>query len=501
MNMLRSRSSGILVHISSLPSENGIGDLGPDAYRWIDFLAEGRQRFWMVLPVNPISSAGFNSPYQAVSAFAGNPLFISPVLLLEEGLLAKEDLAASPRFAAGKVDYPEVYRDKKRLLEAAARRFFAAGPPREFEEFCERHSYWLEDYAAFAALRERFPDTNWPLWEPGLRDRRKSDVEAQTAALGDSIRQTRFNQYCFEKQWFKLKSYANRSGVQIIGDLPFYVGYDSADVWGHPELFKLDPSKQREYVAGVPPDAFSDTGQLWGNPVYQWEEHAKTGYGWWISRLGRTFDLFDLVRVDHFRGFAGYWEVPGGSKDAIGGKWVDSPGAELFRTVLKYHPFPPLIAEDLGTITPDVRELINTFGFPRMKVLLFAFDGDTADNPYSIHNHEPDAVLFTGTHDNNTVRGWFEAEATADQKERLAGYLGYIPEVAEVHDDLVRLAMMSVCRLVIIPVQDLLGLGEEARMNRPARAEGNWEWRMESGQVTEKLAQKLAELTTIYGRA
>jgi 4-alpha-glucanotransferase len=311
----------------------------------------------------------------------------------------------------------------------------------------------------------------------------------------------KFCQYVFEKQWTRLKKYANERGVQIVGDMPFYVGYDSADVWSHPELFKLDDSKQREFVSGVPPDVFSDSGQLWGNPVYKWPQHEKTGYEWWMSRLKRNIELFDLVRVDHFRGFAAYWEIPGDAEDATNGGWVESPGDELFSTLLKYRPFPPLVAEDLGIITPDVRELIKKFGFPGMQVLLFAFDGDTATNPYSLHNHVPNSVLFTGTHDNNTVRGWFETEATEEQKKRLAGYLGYMPAASRVHTDLIRLAMMSVSRLVIIPVQDVLGLDEKSRMNRPARPDGNWEWRMKPGQAVPELAAQMAGLTGIYGRA
>ncbi|MEJ2722861.1 MAG: 4-alpha-glucanotransferase, partial [bacterium] len=312
---------------------------------------------------------------------------------------------------------------------------------------------------------------------------------------------TKFCQYIFDKQWRRLKRYANQRGVQIIGDLPFYVGYDSADVWSHPELFKLDDSKRREFVAGVPPDAFSDTGQLWGNPVYDWSEHAKSDYSWWVSRLGRNLELFDMVRIDHFRGFAAYWEVPAADDNAIGGEWVESPGSEIFGALFRYYPFAPLIAEDLGTITPDVRELMRGCGFPGMKVLLFAFDSDTGANPYTMHNHVPDSVLFTGTHDNNTVRGWFDDEATEEQKKRLSDYLGREPDPSAVHLDLVRLAMMSVCKLAIVPIQDVLGLGGESRMNRPALAAGNWEWRMKKEHLSPGVAETLAGLARIYGRA
>jgi 4-alpha-glucanotransferase len=499
--MLRLRSCGILLHISSLPSEYGIGCLGPDAYRWVDFLSEARQRFWMVLPVNPTTPGGSNSPYQAMSAFAGNHLFISPKLLLDDGLLTQDDLEGYKQFPQDKVEYPRVISEKRRLLDAASRRFYEAGPPRDFESFCERHAGWLDEFAVFTALCELFPETDWPDWAPEVRDRHRRALEAHEPQLRDSIERTKFSQYIFDRQWFRLKNYANERGVQIIGDLPFYLGYRSADVWSHPDLFKLDESKQRECVAGVPPDAFSDSGQLWGSPVYRWSEHTKTGFVWWISRLTRNLELFDLVRIDHFRGFLAYWEVPRDQDDAVKGKWVESPGPELFRAFLKDHPSPPLIAEDLGIITPEVRNLIRALGFPGMKVLLFAFDGDTATNPYSLHNHVTNSVLFTGTHDNNTARGWFECEATVEQKRRLADYLGYMPEISEVNSDLIRLAMMSVSRLVILPMQDVLGLGGEARMNRPASAGGNWQWRMKNDQATPKLAAKLAGLTQTYGRA
>jgi 4-alpha-glucanotransferase len=499
--MLRSRSSGILLHISSLPSEYGIGDLGTDAYRWVDFLSEAGQRYWMVLPLNPTAPRGHNSPYQATSAFAGNPLFISPSLLHEEGLLTRDEVDGAAQPPAERVDYARVVADRRRLLGAASRRFYAGGPGPEFESFCERNAEWLNDFAQFTALNQRHPDTIWSHWPPELRDREQGDPAERDPELREAVERAKFCQYVFDKQWFRLKKYANDRGVQVIGDLPFYVGYDSADVWAHPELFKLDAAKQRECVAGVPPDAFSDSGQLWGNPVYKWSRHTKTRYAWWISRLARNIALFDLLRIDHFRGFAAYWEVPGDHDDAVNGKWVPSPGAELFAELLRHFTDPPLVAEDLGTITPDVREFMRDFGFPGMKVLLFAFDGETATNPYSAHNHVPDSVLFTGTHDNNTVRGWFETEATVEQKQRLADYLGRMPEAATVHSDLIRVAMMSVSRLVVIPMQDVLGLDEKARMNRPAVTAGNWEWRMTPGQANIERAEELGALTRIYGRA
>ncbi len=494
---MRRRASGILLHVSSLPSEFGIGDLGPQAYRWIDFLVDARQSCWQVLPLNPTAPADHNSPYQALSAFAGNPLFVSPALLLDEDLLTDGDIAGFPALPPGKADYPRVLREKRRLLDIAYERFSDGG---DFEAFCKDNSSWLDGHAVFAALGGRFPGRRWPEWPPPLRDKIPSAVEALIPELDDAIEREKFIQYLFFKQWSKLKRYANEHGVQIIGDLPFYVGYDSADVWSNPRLFKLTESKERRFLAGVPPDAFSVTGQLWGNPVYDWEEHAKTGFAWWIARLCRNFELFDMVRIDHFRGFAAYWEVPAGRDTAEDGTWVHGPGEAFFRTLLKYRPFPPLIAEDLGIITPDVRELMRECGFPGMKVLLFAFDGDTASNPYSLHNHVPDSVLYTGTHDNNTVGGWYRKEAGPEHMRRLADYLGAAPSES-IHWDMIRLAMMSVSGLLVIPMQDVLGLDESARMNHPSVATGNWEWRMTAGQATTELAARLARLTEIYGRA
>jgi 4-alpha-glucanotransferase len=498
---MRRRASGILLHISSLPSGYGIGDLGPEAYRWIDFLAEAKQSFWQVLPVNPTSAKGHNSPYQAVSAFAGDPLYISPSLLRDEGLLTENDLGGLSVLPGDKVDYREVNTLKRRLLGGACERANAGENEDGFNAFCAQHSEWLDDYAEFTALRQRFPGQDWSEWPAPYRDRDPESLEELSGELRDAIAREKYYQYLFFKQWSRLKQYANQNGVQIIGDLPYYVGYDCADVWGNPGLFKLNESKAPTFVAGVPPDVFSDTGQLWGNPVYDWGKHAQTGYAWWLARVKRNLELFDIVRIDHFRGFSAYWEVPSSHDTAMEGKWVDGPGEDFFRALLKYRPFPPLIAEDLGIITPDVRELIHKHQLPGMKVLLFAFDGESGSHPYSLHNHMPNSVVYTGTHDNNTVRGWYEDEATPEQIQRLSDYLGGAPSNSQIHWDVIRLAMMSVSKLVVIPVQDILGLDGGARMNRPAVASGNWEWRLNPGQATSEVAEELARLTEIYGRA
>jgi 4-alpha-glucanotransferase len=498
---MRRRASGILLHVSSLPSRFGIGDLGPEARRWVDFLVRARQSYWQILPLGPLSPAGHNCPYQATSSVAGNPIFISPSLLRDDGLLTEEELNTFPVFPDEKVDYAEVAVHKRRLLETAYGRFAARADRREFDAFCAEHSDWLGDFALFTVLRERLPNSFWSDWPLAVRDRNADEIGRLANELRVEVEREKFYQFVFFEQWSRLKRYANRHCVQIIGDVPYYVGYDCADVWVHPSLFKLDEGKKRRFLAGVPPDGFSDAGQLWGSPVYDWPEHTKTGYAWWISRLRRNFEMFDWVRIDHFRGFAAYWEVPAGDDTAAGGEWVDAPGEEFFRTVSKYWSAPPVIAEDLGVITPDVRELARACGFPGMKVLLFAFDGNTAMNPYAPHNHLADSVLYTGTHDNNTARGWFEGEAGEEQKKRLCDYLGRMPSAADVHREMIRLAMMSVCSLAIIPAQDILGLGEWARMNRPAVAEGNWVWRMKPGAAADDLADELARLAEIYGRA
>jgi 4-alpha-glucanotransferase len=475
--------------------------LGPGAYAWVDFLVRARQSFWQILPVGPTTRTSHNSPYQAASAFAGNPLYISPVLLRDEGLLSDEDLRDFPALPVERVGYDAAGAGKRRLLETAYGRFREGGSRESFGAFCEDNAVWLDDWVLFRALQERFQGQNWSDWPPPLRDRDEGELARQAAELREAIDREKFFQYEFFRQWFRLRKYANERGVQIVGDLPFYVGSECVDVWANPAHYKLDESKKRRFVAGVPPDAFSATGQLWDNPVYDWTEHAKTGFAWWISRLRQNFELVNLLRIDHFRGFAAYWEIPAGHETAIDGRWVDGPREEFFEAVLRRWPLPPFFAEDLGTITPDVRELMGKYGLPGMKVLLFAFDGETATNPYAVHHHVSDSVLYTGTHDNNTVRGWFESEATEEQKQRLRDYLGSEPSASGVHWDFVRLAMRSVSSLVIVPMQDVLGLDGSARMNHPARVGGNWEWRLKPEEASAEIAEKLAHETRITGRA
>lgn len=496
--MIRQRASGILLHVSSLPSEYGVGDLGPGAYEWIDFLAAAGQGFWQVLPLNP-TAEGYNSPYQATSSFAGNPILISPSLLRAKGLLTDGDPGPLPRGRDDAVDYGAASTLKRTLLDLAYSRFAAGARPDDFEAFCERNSSWLDDFALFAALRKNHPGKEVCDWPDPLRDRDPAAIAEIERDEGFAIERQKFIQYIFAEQWFRLKRYANERGVHIVGDIPFYTGRDSADTWANPLLFKIDESKRPKCVAGVPPDAFSETGQLWGNPVYDWDRHLETGYAWWVNRLKRSLDLFDIVRIDHFRGFAAAWEVPAGHDSAAAGKWVDGPGDDFFRSILRRWPFPPIIAEDLGLITADVRELMRRYLFPGMKILQFAFDGDWT-NPYLPHNHETNAVVYTGTHDNNTTRGWFESEAGPEQRRRLAEYLGFTPSEETIAWELIRLAMASVCGLAVIPMQDVLGLDGMARMNRPSVAEGNWEWRLRPDHLTGELANRLSRLAATYGR-
>jgi 4-alpha-glucanotransferase len=494
------RASGILLHVSSLPSEFGVGDLGPGAYRWIDFLVEAGQSVWQVLPLNPTTVDGHNSPYQAASGFAGNPLFVSPSLLRKKGLLTDGDLRLAPAFREERVDYGEVYSFKRGLLDLAYDRFVSGARAGGYDNFCARNVSWLNDFALFMAVVKAHRGRRLRDLPAPLRDRTPDGLAEIGREERDEIERQKFFQYLFSEQWRDLKRYANERGVQIVGDLPFYTSGEGADVWASPSLFKLDGSKRPTVVAGVPPDAFSATGQLWGNPVYDWDRHAKSDYAWWIARMRRNLELFDVVRIDHFRGFAASWEVPAGHETAAGGSWVGGPGDAFFKAVLRHWPFPPLVAEDLGMITADVRELMRRYQFPGMKVLLFAFDGDSA-NPYLPHNHEANAVLYTGTHDNNTIRGWFEDEASQDQKRRLAEYVGAASPNGEVWWELIRLAMMSVCGLVVIPMQDVLGLDSTARMNRPAVAGGTWEWRLTGEGATHDIAAKLSRLAETYGRA
>lgn len=497
------RASGILLHLTCLPSPHGIGDLGPTAYRFADFLAEAKQGFWQVLPLTPTDLKMGHSPYSSSSAFAGNPLLISPELLVADGWLTKAEVEDCPGPPGEPINYPAVMDHKHRLLTLAYERFsrHRRRVRAEFQRFRSESAHWLEDYAVFAALKQRFPGQMWSQWPPELRDRQPTALRDARRHLRESVEKEKFLQFLFYRQWFSLKRYSHERGIQIIGDVPFFLSYDSADVWAHPDLFKLDENKRPTVIAGVPPDYFSRTGQRWGHPLYRWEVLQQRGYEWWLRRLEHHLQLFDLVRIDHFRGFAACWEVPAEEETAIHGRWVEVPGDSFLATLFRRLPHPRLLAEDLGTITPDVRELMRRYQIPGMRVLLFAFGGDPARNPHLPHNYVPDCVVYTGTHDNNTVRGWFETEARPYERTRVFHYLGRRVSASKIHWEFIRLALMSTANLAIIPLQDVLGLGQAARMNRPAITSGNWRWRFSPELLTPALAQTLAELTEIYGRA
>ncbi len=498
---MRKRGSGILLHVTSLPSPFGIGDFGPEAYSFVDLLEEAGQSYWQILPLSPISGGTGYSPYSSESAFARNIFLISPEFLVRDGYLNEADIADPPSFPAESVDYESVIEYKLGLLTRA----FENNRSRivedlDFIKFCRDNAYWVDDYSLFVALREQFEYAQWSEWPLDVRDRTKSVLDDWNDKLQDKILRDKFFQFIFFEQWFALKEYCNRKGVLIIGDLPLYIDYNSATAWASPYIFKLDEAKKPIFVAGVPPDYFSETGQLWGNPVFNWDVLRSTGYEWWIRRIRHNFQLYDLLRLDHFRGLVAYWEVNAGEKTAINGKWVATPILDFMNMMLKHFPALPIIAEDLGIITPDVREVMQMYQLPGMRVLMFGFGADMPTNDYAPHNHVKNCVVYPGTHDNNTVRGWFENDAGPEEKERLSAYMGRELTPENVSSEMVRMAMSSVGNTVVITMQDLLGLGQEARMNKPGVARGNWSWRVTAEQLNSGLARNLGEMTAMYGR-
>jgi len=501
--MIERRGSGLLLHITSLHSPFGIGDLGPAAYKFVDFLSESKQYAWQILPINPIETRNFNNPYRSHSVFAGNTLLISPELLIQDHLLSQKEIGTLPSFPPGRTDYGSVASCKDRIFDTVYENFKRNIEiyRNEYEKFCSENSSWLDDYALFVALKGRFQGEPWSGWDRNIRDRDPGTLGVLKKELREAIEREKCLQFIFISQWSRLRSYCNSKGIKIIGDVSIYVSYESVDLWTHPEIFKLDGEKRPEYVSGVPPDYFSETGQLWGEPVYRWDVLKESGYSWWLKRMEHSLKLFDLVRLDHFRGFVAYWEVPAGEKNAVNGKWVKGPGEDFFGALLGKFPSLPIIAEDLGIITQDVRDVLSRFKFPGMNVIQFAFDDTFPESPYLPHRNAENSVVYTGTHDNNTVRGWFEKEATSKIRERIFQYVGREVPAEEIHQEFIRLAMSSGARLAIIPVQDVLGLGGEARMNLPAASEGNWQWQLQSDQLTPSAAKLLLEMTETYKRA
>lgn len=499
--MLDKRASGILLHPTSLPNRFGIGDLGEAAYNFVDFLSASNQTIWQILPLGPTGYG--NSPYLSYSALAINPLLISPEKLITENLLEKKDLDNLPAFPLDNIDFEQVKQVKFPLFKKACDNFqnhVSKTLKTDFNEFCQTQHYWLEDYALFMALKEFHSGTSWNSWETDLAQRQPEILINWKERLKETIFYHQFLQFIVFRQWNELKNYANNKNIYIFGDIPIYVAHDSCDVWANPDIFRLNEATgEAELMAGVPPDYFSETGQLWGNPVYNWEKLAETDFSWWIQRFKAILQYVNIVRIDHFRGLDAFWAVPEGEKNAINGKWVDAPG-RAFLTALKINLGEnlPIVAEDLGVITPGVEALRDDFGFPGMKVLHFAFDSDRENPflPFNFTNHN--AVVYTGTHDNDTTVGWFNARSPEEQK-RVIDYLGCVCNEG-IHWSLIRLAMASVANVAIFPLQDVLGLGNDSRMNLPGKADGNWGWRYREDSLNNWITEHLGWVTELYGR-
>ncbi|MCC8102648.1 MAG: 4-alpha-glucanotransferase [Clostridiales bacterium] len=493
------RLSGILAHPTSFPSPYGIGDLGPGAYDFVDFLEKSGQHLWQVLPLGPTGYG--DSPYQGPSAFAGQPLLISPDLLIRQNLLTKEDVAGMPAWDENKIDYGSAITFKNALLKKAWFSFLHTPDKtmiENFEAFCEEQKSWLDDFTLFMACKDAQKGISWLEWEPEFRDPSEKQKKALRAAFAEQIRYYAFLQFLFQEQWDALRTYANEKGIQIIGDIPIFVSPDSADVWSNKKLFQLDAKGYPSKVAGVPPDYFSATGQLWGNPLYDWDYHEETGYKWWINRVRRQLSLTDFLRIDHFRGFEAYWAVPAGEETAINGQWVKGPCEKLFRAIEKeLGEDLPIWAEDLGVITPEVEHLRDSLGFPGMKVLQFGF-GDMNDTTYiPFYYTTTNCICYTGTHDNDTTVGWYQSQPDIiqDRIRRLANADGN-----NVGHDFICFAMGSIAKYAIFPFQDVLQLGSEARMNTPGIAMANWAFRFKKSDLHDGLAKWLLEVTKLYGR-
>lgn len=499
---LNERASGVLLHLTSLPGPWGCGDLGPQAHAFAGWLHGAEQRIWQMLPVGPVGYG--NSPYSALSAFAGNPLFISLDRLVDDGLLPRRALAEAAAFPAGRTDYARAGAFREPLLHTAFQAFSRRTSDHEvFALFCEENAAWLEDFALYAAIKRSRDERPWTEWEPELRARDAEALDRAREALHADIAQQRFEQFLFQRHWQALKDACAARGVALVGDLPIFVAHDSADVWAHRELFHLDAQGAPAVVSGVPPDYFSSTGQRWGNPLYRWDVLERTGYRFWLQRFARLLRLFDAVRLDHFIGFVRYWEIPAAEPTAQNGRWQPGPGAKLFEALGPA----PLIAEDLGALTPEVTALRERFGFPGIRLLQFAFGTDPQASSFLPYNYERACVAYTGTHDNDTAAGWFHEHGSAQrtreqcEMERRAAlaYLG--SSGREIHWEMIRAVFASVANLAVAPMQDVLGLGSAARMNLPGTSSGNWEWRLRDGQPGPAEQERLRELARVYGRS
>ena len=498
-NNENTRLSGILLHPTSLPSPYGIGDLGQTAYDFIDFLKKSGQHLWQILPLTP---TGFgDSPYQGFSAFAGQPLLVSPKHLVELGFLEERELSDYPCGDPTSVEYGDVVPWKNKILRLASTRFTERADKElmeEYQDFLEENASWLDDYALYMATKDMHEGREWLVWKEEYRTPTPQVKAELKSLLHNEMSFYYFVQFIFHKEWMELKEYANENEVKIIGDIPLFVSMDSADVWANQELFQLDSEGYPTVVAGVPPDYFSETGQLWGNPLYDWDKHAKDGYAWWVSRIQHQLRLSDYIRIDHFRGLESYWAVPAGEETAINGKWIPGPGENLFYAIENaLGKDLPIIAEDLGLITPEVAALRDQFGFPGMRILQFAFDGEDASTFLPHQFDTRNCVCYTGTHDNNTTKGWY-ASASEYSRDKVRCYMntdGY-----NIHWDFLRTCLGTIASFAIIPLQDVLGVGEEGRMNTPGVSVKNWAWRYQSYELSDGLADALAKITRIYGR-
>jgi 4-alpha-glucanotransferase len=493
------RASGILLHITSLPSPYGIGDFGPNAYRFADFLHDAGQTLWQILPLTPITP-GNPSPYTSTSAFAINTHLLSPDLLKTQGLLTDTDLTTTPTFTDDHVTYKDALTYKDTLFTTITKRFQTTTNTTlhcHYNDFCTTNHHWLDDYATYQALTHHYQQP-WTAWPNDIKDHTTQAITKIQTTLKDQITNEKILQYLATQQWNDLKTYCNNLNIQLIGDIPYYIDYYSADVWAHPDLFKLNPDKTPTVVSGVPPDYFSTNGQLWKNPIYRWN-HPPT-YTWWINRLAHNATLYDITRIDHFRGFTATYEIPATETTAKNGTWQPGPAQRFFNRLYQRHPNIQLIAEDLGYITSDVRELRDHFHIPGMKILQFAFFDDPTTNPYLPYNIDKNSIIYTGTHDNNTIKGWYDTEIDPGIRQRINDYTATNVTTDNIHWTFIRLASSSTADKTIIPMQDLLGLGPEARMNTPSHNTGNWTWRLTTHQLTPDLAHILHLITTTYGR-
>lgn len=500
---IRDRGAGILLHITSLPSPFGVGDLGPAAFRFADFLHRAGQKYWQMLPLNPTSNETGNSPYSSVSSMAGNTLLISPELLAEDGLLDRKDLSNNKLASGHRVDYAAANAVKQKLFKSAFQNFLSKNSARlvrEFEAFNKREAYWLDDFSLYVVLKNYHHGNAWYEWPAPFKERNTTAVKRFALEHADEIQYMQWLQFTFHRQWTALRAYCEGKGIKLFGDLPFYVSHDSVDVWTHPGTFSLNKSGGMTEVAGVPPDYFNKNGQRWGMPVFRWDVLKKSRYGWWMERLKKNMEFYDILRLDHFRAFADYWSVPAKEKTAKRGKWKPGPGAAFFENAQQEFGELPFVAEDLGEIDDAVYELRDEFKLPGMRVLQFAFGDDMPTSEYIPHNYTPNSVAYTGTHDNNTSRGWYRKDADKLTLKRLIDYSQRDVHEKNVHDILAQLAYGSVANTVILPMQDVLGLDESARMNTPASTKNNWQWRLSAHMLTSRVSAKLKNWVLTYRR-